>query len=80
MTDRVEYLNFKDPFWRRYPASIETVIVSNETGGCTTVHKCWTKAEQRLEVIQDPPPGRMINDHQETLPPGPGRSHRPISP
>ena len=56
MTDRVEYLNFKDPFWRRYPASIETVILSNETGGCTTVHKCWTKAEQRLEVVQDSAP------------------------
>ena len=53
MVNRLEYLHFRDPLWRRYPASIETVIVSNETGGCTTVHKCWTKAEQRLEVIRD---------------------------
>ena len=54
MTDRVEYLYLGDPFWLRHPASIETVILANETGGFTTVRKCQTKAEQRLKVIQTP--------------------------
>ena len=54
IVNRLERLYFRDPFGRRYPASIDTVIVSNETGGFTTVHKCQTKAEQRLEVIQTP--------------------------
>ena len=51
--NRLEYLYLSDPFWSRYPAFMETVILANETGGITTVHKCQTKAEQRLEVVQD---------------------------
>ena len=49
MVNRVEQLYFRDPFWRRYPSSIEVVVVANETGGVTTVHKCRTKQEEKLE-------------------------------